>query len=45
MVSKRIAADLRKRSIIEGTFGSFLPYEGYIYKYYIVDALYIYKVI
>jgi hypothetical protein len=25
LVSKRIAADLRKRAIIEGTFGDFVP--------------------
>ena len=28
MVSPRIAADLRKRAIIEGTFGEFVPNEG-----------------
>ena len=28
MISKRVAADLRKRSIIEGTFGSFVQNEG-----------------
>ena len=28
LVSKRLAANLRKRSIIEGTFGSFSPIHG-----------------
>ncbi len=28
LVSKRVAAGIRKNSIIEGTFGSFVPNEG-----------------
>lgn len=28
LVSKRIAADLKKRAKIEGTYGEFVPYEG-----------------
>jgi len=28
LVSKRVAADIRKRALIEGTFGEFVPNEG-----------------
>ena len=31
LISKRIAADLRKRALIEGTFGSFVANEGVLF--------------
>lgn len=41
MISKRLAANLRKRAIIEGSFGSFTATEGIIiFKLYYFEILF-----